>query len=33
MAGDQAAIRGAGQMVTQYVLSPAVIEETLQATG
>jgi hypothetical protein len=33
MAGDQAAILGASQMVTQYVLSPAVIEATLQATG
>ncbi|MDR7083809.1 glucokinase [Arthrobacter ginsengisoli] len=33
MAGDQAAILGASQMVTQYVLSPAVVEATLQATG
>ncbi|NWL27633.1 sugar kinase [Paenarthrobacter ureafaciens] len=33
MAGDRAAILGASQMVTQYVLSPAVIEATLQATG
>jgi predicted NBD/HSP70 family sugar kinase len=33
MAGDQAAILGASQMVTQYVLSPAVIEATLQAAG
>jgi predicted NBD/HSP70 family sugar kinase len=33
MAGDQAAILGASQLVTQYVLSPAVIEATLQATG
>ncbi|GAA2869211.1 ROK family transcriptional regulator [Paenarthrobacter ilicis] len=33
MAGDRAAILGASQMVTQYVLSPAVIESTLQATG
>lgn len=33
MAGDQAAILGASQMVTQHVLSPAVIEATLQATG
>jgi predicted NBD/HSP70 family sugar kinase len=32
-AGDQAAILGASQMVTQYVLSPAVIEATLQAAG
>lgn len=32
-AGDQAAILGASQMVTQHVLSPAVIEATLQATG
>jgi glucokinase len=32
-AGDQAAILGASQLVTQYVLSPAVIEATLQATG
>ena len=28
MAGDQAAILGASQLVTQYVLSPAVIEAT-----
>ncbi|MET4590943.1 ROK family protein [Arthrobacter sp. 754] len=33
MAGDQAAIIGASQMVTQYVLSPAAIEATLQAAG
>ena len=33
MAGDQSAILGASQMVTQYVLSPAVIEATLQAAG
>lgn len=33
VAGDQAAILGASQMVTQYVLSPAVIEATLQAAG
>jgi predicted NBD/HSP70 family sugar kinase len=33
MAGDQAAVLGASQMVTQHVLSPAVIEATLQATG
>jgi len=33
MAGDRAAILGASQMVTQHVLSPAVIEATLQATG
>ncbi|MCO4252014.1 ROK family protein [Pseudarthrobacter raffinosi] len=33
MAGDQAAILGASQMVTQYVLSPAAIEATLQAAG
>ncbi|GAT87979.1 glucokinase [Paenarthrobacter nicotinovorans] len=33
MAGDRSAILGASQMVTQYVLSPAVIEATLQATG
>jgi glucokinase len=33
MTGDQAAILGASQMVTQHVLSPAVIEATLQATG
>jgi len=32
-AGDRAAILGASQMVTQHVLSPAVIEATLQATG
>ena len=32
-AGDQSAILGASQMVTQHVLSPAVIEATLQATG
>ncbi|MEV7661402.1 ROK family transcriptional regulator [Paenarthrobacter sp. NPDC089316] len=33
MAGDRSAILGASQMVTQHVLSPAVIEATLQATG
>ena len=33
MAGGQAAILGASQMVTQHVLSPTVIEATLQATG
>lgn len=33
MAGDQAAILGASQMVTQFVLSPAAIETTLQAAG
>lgn len=33
MAGDRAAILGASQMVTQHVLSPAVIEATLQAVG
>ncbi len=33
MAGDQAAILGASQMVTQHVLSPDLIEATLQATG
>jgi glucokinase len=33
MAGDQAAVLGASQMVTQHVLSPTVIEATLQATG
>jgi predicted NBD/HSP70 family sugar kinase len=33
MARDRAAILGASQMVTQHVLSPAVIEATLQATG
>jgi predicted NBD/HSP70 family sugar kinase len=33
MAGEQAAILGASQLVTQYVLSPAVIEAALQATG
>jgi predicted NBD/HSP70 family sugar kinase len=33
VAGDRAAILGASQMVTQYILSPAVIEATLQATG
>jgi predicted NBD/HSP70 family sugar kinase len=33
VAGDQAAILGASQMVTQYVLSPAAIEATLQAVG
>lgn len=33
MAGDQAAILGASQMVTQHVLSPAAIEATLQAAG
>jgi len=33
MAGQRAAILGASHMVTQYVLSPAVIEATLQAAG
>ncbi|MGK3956320.1 ROK family transcriptional regulator [Arthrobacter sp. R4] len=33
VAGDQAAILGASQLVTQFVLSPAAIEATLQATG
>ena len=33
MAGDQAAVLGASRMVTQHVLSPTVIEATLQATG
>jgi glucokinase len=33
VAGDKAAILGASRMVTQHVLSPAVIEATLQATG
>ncbi|MEW9872212.1 ROK family transcriptional regulator [Arthrobacter sp. HS15c] len=33
VAGDQAAILGASQLVTQYVLSPAAIEATLQGTG
>ena len=33
VAGDQAAILGASQLVTQYVLSPSAIEATLQATG
>ncbi len=33
IAGDRAAILGASQMVTQHVLSPAVIEATLQAAG
>ncbi|HJV98980.1 MAG TPA: ROK family transcriptional regulator [Arthrobacter sp.] len=33
MAGDQAAILGASQLVTQFVLSPAAIEATLQAAG
>ncbi|MBD1542130.1 ROK family transcriptional regulator [Arthrobacter sp. IA7] len=33
MAGSQAAVLGASQMVTQHVLSPTVIEATLQATG
>ncbi|MGM9473016.1 ROK family protein [Pseudarthrobacter sp. YS3] len=33
VAGDQAAILGASQMVTQYVLSPAAVEATLQAAG
>ena len=33
VAGDQAAILGASQLVTQYVLSPAAIEATLQAAG
>ncbi|MFE4835014.1 ROK family transcriptional regulator [Arthrobacter sp. NPDC056691] len=33
MAGDKAAVLGASQMVTQHVLSPTVLEATLQATG
>ena len=33
VAGDQAAILGASQLVTQYVLSPAVIEATLAGTA
>ena len=33
VAGDQAAILGASQLVTQYVLSPAAIEATIQAAG
>lgn len=33
MAGSQAGVLGASQMVTQHVLSPTVIEATLQATG
>ncbi|MET3140870.1 UNVERIFIED_ORG: glucokinase [Arthrobacter sp. UYEF10] len=33
VAGDQAAILGASQMVTQYVLSPTAIEATLQVAG
>lgn len=33
VAGDQAAILGASQLVTQFVLSPAAIEATLQAAG
>ena len=33
IAGDQAAILGASRMVTQYVLSPAVIEATLAGTA
>ncbi|MET3905669.1 ROK family protein [Paenarthrobacter sp. 4246] len=33
MAGQRAAVLGASQMVTQHVLSPAVIEATLQAAG
>jgi predicted NBD/HSP70 family sugar kinase len=33
IAGDQAAILGASQLVTQHVLSPAAIEATLQAAG
>ncbi|WP_309076090.1 ROK family transcriptional regulator [Paenarthrobacter sp.] len=33
MAGQHAAILGASHMVTQHVLSPAVIEATLQAAG
>jgi glucokinase len=33
VAGDQAAILGASQLVTQHVLSPAAIEATLQAAG
>lgn len=32
-AGDQAAILGASHLVTQFVLSPAAIEATLQAAG
>jgi hypothetical protein len=33
VAGDQTAIFGASRMVTQYVLSPAAIESTIQAAG
>ena len=33
VAGDRAAIFGASQMVTHYVLSPAAIESTIQAAG
>lgn len=33
VAGDQAAIFGASQLVAQYVLSPAAIEATIQAAG
>ncbi len=33
VAGGQAAIIGASRMVTQYVLSPAAIEATIQAAG
>jgi predicted NBD/HSP70 family sugar kinase len=33
IAGGQAAVLGASRMVTQHVLSPTVIEATLQATG
>jgi predicted NBD/HSP70 family sugar kinase len=33
MAGQRAAILGASHMVTQHVLSPSVIEATLQAAG
>ncbi|MCU1433471.1 MAG: hypothetical protein JWR71_196 [Pseudarthrobacter sp.] len=33
LAGDHAAILGASQLVTQYVLSPAVVEATIQAAG
>ncbi|MDR6414228.1 ROK family transcriptional regulator [Pseudarthrobacter sulfonivorans] len=33
LAGDKAAILGASQLVTQYVLSPAAIEATIAAAG
>ncbi|MET3720527.1 ROK family transcriptional regulator [Arthrobacter sp. UYEF21] len=33
MAGQRAAVRGASQMVTQYVLSPAVVEATLAGSA